>query len=136
MCDKAMHCNGGTLTGLTWQQDGAPPHASDQNIRYLARQFNGRLIARRSEPFGGRDWAARSPDLNPLDYGTGWLFSDIEVFGCSASLNVHSVPNSSDGPMFVKRRAKRLAKFKFFVIYCTNVIELFARQLNNALNVH
>ena len=55
--------NGGTLAGLTWQQDGAPPQASDQNIRYLARQFNGRLIARRSEPFGGRDWAARSPDL-------------------------------------------------------------------------
>ena len=63
--------NGGTLQGLTWQQDGAPPHASDQNIQYLARQFGGRLIARRSEPFGGRDWAARSPDLNPLDYGTG-----------------------------------------------------------------
>lgn len=66
--------NGGTLQGLTWQQDGAPPHASDQNITYLARQFGGRLIARRSEPFGGRDWAARSPDLNPLDYGKGWLF--------------------------------------------------------------
>ena len=47
--------NGGTLAGLTWQQDGAPPHASDQNIRYLASQFNGRLIARRSEPW---DWAA------------------------------------------------------------------------------
>lgn len=61
--------NGGTLDGLSWQQDGAPPHASDLNIRYLANQFGGRLIARRSEPYGGRDWAARSPDLNPLDYG-------------------------------------------------------------------
>ena len=59
------------LSIYIWQQDGAPPHASDQNIQYLARQFGGRLIARRSEPFGGRDWAARSPDLNPLDYGTG-----------------------------------------------------------------
>ena len=67
--------NGGTLAGLTWQQDGATPHASDLNIRYLANQFGGRLLARRSEGFGGRDWAARSPDLNPLDYGTGWLFS-------------------------------------------------------------
>ena len=76
--------NGGTLQGLTWQQDGAPPHASDQNIQYLARQFGGRLIARRSEPFGGRDWAARSPDLNPLDYGTRWLFS-IEI--------CHTVPH-------------------------------------------
>ena len=55
MCDKAMQGNGGTLAGLTWQHDGAPPHASDQNIRYLASQFNGRLIARRSEPW---DWAA------------------------------------------------------------------------------
>ena len=39
-----------------------------------------------SEPFGGRDWAARSPDLNPLDYGTGWLFS-IEI--------CHTVPHFS-----------------------------------------
>ena len=78
--------NGGTLQGLTWQQDWAPPHASDQNIQYLARQFGGRLIARHSEPFGGRDWAARSPDLNPLDYGTGWLFS-IEI--------CHTVPHFS-----------------------------------------
>jgi len=61
--------NGGTLDGLTWQQDGATPHASDLNLNYLAAQFNGRLLARRSEPLGGRDWAARSPDLNPLDYG-------------------------------------------------------------------
>ena len=61
--------NGGTLDGLHWMQDGAPPHASDLNIQYLARQFGGRLLARRSEPYGGRDWAARSPDLNPLDYG-------------------------------------------------------------------
>ena len=62
--------NGGTLNGLTWQQDGAPPHSSDLNIGYLANQFGGRLVARRSEPYGGRDWAARSPDLNPLDYGS------------------------------------------------------------------
>ena len=61
--------NGGNLDGLTWTQDGAPPHATDRNIAYLGRQFGGRLIARRSEPYGGRDWAARSPDLNPLDYG-------------------------------------------------------------------
>ena len=64
--------------GLTWQQDGAPPHSSDLNIRYLANQFGGRLVARRSEPYGGRDWAARSPDsewvcLRCLD-GTGSKF--------------------------------------------------------------
>ena len=33
--------NGGTLNGLTWQQDGAPPHSSDLNIRYVANQFGG-----------------------------------------------------------------------------------------------
>ena len=33
--------NGGTLNGLTWMQNGAPPHASDLNIHYLARQFGG-----------------------------------------------------------------------------------------------
>ena len=71
--------NGGTLDGLTWQQDGAPPHASDLNIHYLARQFGGRLVARRSEPFEGRGWAARSPDLNPLDYGKAWQFQNVKL---------------------------------------------------------
>ena len=27
--------NNGTLDGLTWQQDGAPPHVSDRNMGYL-----------------------------------------------------------------------------------------------------
>ena len=54
-------------------KDGAPIHCTDPNMAYLARQFGGRLLSRRSEPYGGRDWAARTrldcPDLNPLDFG-------------------------------------------------------------------
>ena len=57
--------NGGTLAGLIWQQDGAPPHASDQNIRYLARQFNRRLLQ------GGR---------NPLEGGTGLPAALISLY--------------------------------------------------------
>ena len=58
--------NGGTLDGLYWAQDGAPCHTSDRNMRYLDRLFGDRVISHRS--IRGRDWPARSPDLNPLDF--------------------------------------------------------------------
>ena len=55
--------NGGTLD---WVQDGAPCHTTDHNMRYLDRLFGDRVISNRS--IRGRDWPARSPDLNPLDF--------------------------------------------------------------------
>ena len=54
--------NGGDLARLVWPQDGAPCHVTNQNMMYLDRQFEDRVVSR------GRDWPARSPDLNPLDF--------------------------------------------------------------------
>jgi inhibitor of nuclear factor kappa-B kinase subunit alpha len=58
--------NGGTLDALWWQQDGAPCHVTAANMRYLDRQFEDRVLSRK--PIRGRDWPARSPDLNPCDF--------------------------------------------------------------------
>ena len=61
--------NGGSLATLVWQQDGAPCHVTNRNMQYLDSQFGDRVISRKS--IHGRDWPARSPDLNPLDYFFG-----------------------------------------------------------------
>ena len=58
------------------------------NIRYLANQFDGRLLARRSEPYGGRDWSARSSDLNPLDYGI-WGILNAKVYSIRPQTLLH-----------------------------------------------
>ena len=58
--------NGGTLANLYWMQDGAPCHTTDRNMRYLDRLFGDKVVSNRA--IRGRDWPARSPDLNPLDF--------------------------------------------------------------------
>ena len=68
--------NGGSLDNLVWMQDGAPCHVTDVNMRYLDRQFQDRVVSRR--PIRGRDWPARSPDLNPCDaFLWGYLKSKV-----------------------------------------------------------
>ena len=68
--------NGGSLNNLVWMQDGAPCHVTDMNMRYLDRQFQDRVVSRR--PVRGRDWPARSPDLNPCDtFLWGYLKSKV-----------------------------------------------------------
>lgn len=68
--------NGGNLDGLYWAQDGAPCHVTLQNMRYLDRQFGDRVVSRKS--LHGRDWPARSPDFNPLDFFMwGYLKSKV-----------------------------------------------------------
>ena len=68
--------NGGNLDNLFWQQDGAPCHVTARNMQYLDSQFHDRVISRKS--LNGRDWPARSPDLNPLDYFLwGYLKSKV-----------------------------------------------------------
>ena len=57
--------NGGNLDNLTWTQDGAPCHVTNKNMTYLDRQFGEKVVSRK--PIRGRDWPARSPDLNPCD---------------------------------------------------------------------
>ena len=66
---ELRHLNGGNLDTLVWTQDGAPCHVTDQNMRYLDNKFGDRVVSRRS--IQGRDWPARSPDLNPVTSSFG-----------------------------------------------------------------
>ena len=49
---------------IIFQQDGAPAHFSLRAREWLHRHLPGRWIGRR----GPLEWAARSPDLTPLDF--------------------------------------------------------------------
>ena len=53
----------GILGTVVYQQDGAPPHFALPVREYLNRTFPNRWIGRRSP----RLWAARSPNLTPMD---------------------------------------------------------------------
>ena len=64
--------NGGDLRRLVWTQDGAPCHVTLNNMLYLDAQFGDRVVSRK--PIQGRDWPARSPDLNPCDFFLWGLF--------------------------------------------------------------
>lgn len=60
-------------SSTVFQQDGAPPHYSNQVRTYLREQFSDeRVIARGFPNF----WPARSPDLTPLDY---WFWGMIKA---------------------------------------------------------
>lgn len=53
------------MNTVMYQQDGAPPHCSDNSLEFLRRYFPGdRLISRRTD----FPWPPYSPDLNPCDY--------------------------------------------------------------------
>jgi hypothetical protein len=58
-----------------FQQDGAPPHWSLQVREFLNRNFPGRWIGRD----GPIHWAARSPELSPLDF-FAWGFLKEHVY--------------------------------------------------------
>lgn len=47
-----------------FQQDGATPHTAATTLTWLRSKFDNRIISRRSDV----EWAARSPDLSPLDF--------------------------------------------------------------------
>lgn len=57
--------------GIWFQQDGAPPHFGINVRQYLNDTFPNRWIGRR----GPVEWAARSPDLSPLDF---FLWGDLK----------------------------------------------------------
>ena len=69
--------NEGTLGGLWWQQDDASPHRTQKMMRYLDNQFGQNTLAMGS--ISGWDWAARSPDMNPLDF-FAWGYLKSKVF--------------------------------------------------------
>ena len=49
------------------------------NLAYLSNKFGNRVLSNKAERLGGRDWAARSPDMNPLDFGV-WGILKARVF--------------------------------------------------------
>ena len=63
------------LDTVVFQQDGAPCHYAIIVRDYLDRRFPGRLIGRG----GTQPWAARSPDLTPLDF-FAWGFIKSKVY--------------------------------------------------------
>lgn len=65
----------GILGTVVYQQDGAPPHFALQVREYLNRTFPNRWIGRASP----RLWAARSPDLTPMDFFL-WGFVKDNVY--------------------------------------------------------
>ena len=58
-----------------FQQDGAPAHYARQVRTFLDQQFPGRWLGRN----GPLVWAARSPDLTPLDFFV-WGFLKTKVY--------------------------------------------------------
>lgn len=60
---------------IMFQQDGAPPHYSLMARNWLNQHLPGRWIGRR----GPIEWAARSPDLTPLDFYL-WGFVKQKVY--------------------------------------------------------
>ena len=76
---KAM--NGGSLRGITWQQDGANIHRNPAFMDYLENTFDGNVLAlgadvRRRR---GHSWSPRSPDLSTLDFAL-WPILKRRVF--------------------------------------------------------
>jgi hypothetical protein len=60
----------GHLKKAIFQQDGAKPHTSDENLMLLRKTFKKRVISNRFPSLFncGWRWPPYSPDLNPCDY--------------------------------------------------------------------
>lgn len=71
--------NHGTLAGQTWQQDGARPHWSLQNLAFIQGQFGQNTLALGAARWGGAEWAPHSPDLSVLDFSV-WGIMKYHVF--------------------------------------------------------
>ena len=71
--------SGGSLAGQTWQQDGARPHWSNQNLTYIQGQFGTNTLALGAARWGGAEWAPHSPDLSVLDFCV-WGVMKYHVF--------------------------------------------------------
>ena len=65
----------GLCSKIMFQQDGAPAHYSLIVRNWLDKRLPGRWIGRR----GPIEWAARSPDLTPLDFFL-WGFVKQKVY--------------------------------------------------------
>ena len=69
----------GTLDGMTWVQDGASIHKTDENIKFLSDAgFQSRIFSatnKRCPTLVELPWPPRSPELNPLDF---WVWSELK----------------------------------------------------------
>ena len=69
----------GTLDGMTWVQDGASIHKTDENIKFLSDAgFQSRIFSatnKRCPTLVELSWPPRSPELNPLDF---WVWSELK----------------------------------------------------------
>lgn len=79
----------GSLVGQVWQQDGARPHWSVQNLAYLQGQFGVNTLALGAARWGGAEWAPHSPDLSVLDFCI-WGIMKYHVF-------MHPMPTTKQG---------------------------------------
>ena len=67
---------------MFFQQDGAPPHWGRDVKAFLHQEFPNRWIGRD----GPIHWAARSPDLTPLDFFV-WGFLKTTVYSIDESIS-------------------------------------------------
>lgn len=70
------------MTGrYIYQQDGAPPHTTRENLALLNENFGSRVIARRYPDIynKGLAWPPYSPDLSPLDFFL-WGYTKDRVY--------------------------------------------------------
>ena len=81
--------NQGTLDNQTWQQDGARPHWTQNNLAYIQGQFGVNTLALGAARWGGGEWAPHSPDLSVLDFCI-WGIMKHHVFK-------HPMPTTKQG---------------------------------------
>ncbi|XP_023332979.1 uncharacterized protein LOC111704850 isoform X2 [Eurytemora carolleeae] len=78
---KLKQENGGSLQGITWQQDGANIHRNPKFMDYLDKEFDGHVLGLGADlnGRGGHSWAPRSPDLTVLDFAI-WPIMKSRVY--------------------------------------------------------
>ncbi len=87
-----------TIRNYYYQQDGAPPHCSNECLAFLAEKFPERVISRRTE----HAWPAHSPDLSPLDY---WFWGEMDA------VVTHNKPEDLQSlKKLINRTAKRISE--------------------------
>ena len=82
---------------IYFQQDGAPAHYSLLARQWLQEKLSGRWIGRR----GPIEWAARSPDLTPLDFFL-WGYVKQKVYR-------HNIKNLDDLRQIITETIKSIS---------------------------
>ena len=115
--------NGGSLSDQCWQQDGARPHWSEQNLVYLQGQFGTNTLALGARRWGGGEWAPHSPDLSVLDFCI-WGVMKYYVFQHPMPTTkqalkdkIQLVWDNQINPDLIKKA------FKAFIARCTKVLQ-------------